>query len=457
MSITQRPHFGTDGIRGNAEQELTNHFVYALGKAIGSAIIDEHPDDIEFIEIIIGRDTRRSGERILYSLASGLSSLGINVVNIGILPTPGISLNAEKRNSYACAITASHNPVQDNGIKVFSQGGVKTDEIFEEKIESLLNKFLQDEYDTDNFATIKINDNSKLAYETYINWLHSVFETLSLSGLTIALDCANGASCKPAPEIFTKLDANVLAINTQENGININNKCGATNLESLTKFVNTNPVDIAFAFDGDADRIIVLDENAKIYNGDHILALFALNQNLDPKTVVATSMSNGGLKQFLNNIDTNFIETEVGDKNVTQAMKVSSSKIGGEQSGHIIHSDYAFFGDGVLIALLISEIYAKKKKIMQKYKSSELLNLFEPMVQIHEKVQVSNKALAATSINIEEAIKQHLFMLGENARIVIRPSGTENIVRIMVEADEKDMAEKSIIELIDIVKESCKE
>ena len=455
-----RPHFGTDGIRGNAENELTDDFVFALGQAISTAIFDEitkNKSD-EIVEIIIGRDTRISGARIEKHMSDGLIMGGARVTSVGILPTPAISLNVEKQNVYACAITASHNPAEDNGIKVFMRGGTKTDEEFEAKIEHYLDIYLNSKTKVEVLHEFEVKDATGFSFDTYIAWLSTLFSDLSLNDVTVALDCANGASYETAPTIFEQLGAKVLAINTENNGVNINNKCGATHLESLQNFVKkSNTIDLAFAFDGDADRIVVVDEIGNVYDGDYILALLASEMGFDPRIVVATSMSNGALKQYLSTINYDFLETQVGDKNVAIGMAETGAKIGGEQSGHIIVTDYAPFGDGVLIALLISKIYASKKIEDETIKLSEMLNLFTPMVQLHEKVVVSNKFKAESSPKISDATQAHLEKLGEGSRIVIRPSGTENIVRIMVEASEKELAEKSMKDLISVVEEACKE
>lgn len=453
MSVSIRPHFGTDGIRGNAERDLTDKFVVALGKSIASAIFDDLKNKnatTDQVTVLIGRDSRSSGIRIEAALSEGLILGGCLVKFLGILPTPAIAINAQELGTYACAITASHNPAQDNGIKVFASGGIKTDDLFENNIEKYLDIYIED-LNIDYEKQFEIFDLTESALKTYCSFLMSKFNDLDLSGISIALDCANGASYEVAPSIFETFGANVLAINTQSDGVNINNKCGATDLDSLINFVKENNVDIAFAFDGDADRIMLLDENANVYDGDYILALLAKELKIDPKVVVATSMSNGSLKQYLDSIDYEFIETDVGDKNVAIAMAESNSTLGGEQSGHIIALDYSPFGDGILIALLISKILLSKK-----VKASEILNLFTPMVQLHEKVVVANKAKAVSSDKIEQSMEEHLELLGDNARIVIRPSGTEDIVRIMVEANKKDLAIRSMNELIDVVKESCK-
>lgn len=454
-----RPHFGTDGIRGNAENDLGDEFVFALGQAISTAIFDEvtkNKSD-EIVEILIGRDTRISGARIEKQLSDGLIMAGARVTSVGILPTPAIILNAQKQNLYACAITASHNPASDNGIKVFCRGGSKTDEEFEAKIEHYLDIYLDGKVDVEVTHEFETQITTGFSFDTYIGWLSTLFSELSLAGITVALDCANGASYETAPTIFEQLGAKVLTLNTENNGVNINNGCGAMHLESLIEYVQKlSTIDLAFAFDGDADRIMVVDEQGNVYDGDHILALLASELGFDPRIVVATSMSNGGLKKYLSSINYDFIETEVGDKNVMTAMVESGAKIGGEQSGHIIVSDYASFGDGALIALLISQIFVAKKLEDESVKLSEIFQLFSPMVQLHEKVVVSNKFQAESSPTIDQATSAHLEKLGKGARIVIRPSGTEDIVRIMVEANKRELAENSMEDLKSVVELACK-
>ncbi len=455
MSQIKRPHFGTDGIRGNADADLNDDFIFALGKSIYASILDIQ-NGLEEFTILIGTDTRTSGTRIKNALSAGLQHSGVKIIDVGILPTPAISLNAKIENAYACAITASHNPSEDNGIKVFAKGGAKTDDKFETLIENYLDKYISLDEEPD-ITELKMSDGIKNAYTNYLSWLKDFFDPQNLKGLKVALDCANGASFDTGPKTFSNLGAQVEAINIENDGTNINKNCGATNLESLQNHVNKVDIDIAFAFDGDADRIIVLDQNGKMYDGDYILALLAKELKSEPKTVVATTMSNGALKRYLEDTKVNFLQTDVGDKNVAIGMLDSNAKIGGEQSGHIIHKDYADFGDGVLIALLISNIFIKNRIIFPNLKASEMLDLFTPMVQLHDKVKVANKTLASSSTKIREAIDSQLSILGSNARIVIRPSGTENVVRVMVEADDEDSAKNSIAILIDVVKENCKE
>jgi phosphoglucosamine mutase len=440
------PHFGTDGVRGTAGENLTTQFVYCLGRAIVEAMGAQ--------EFLIGRDTRMSGKELSDALISGLVDASASATNIGILTTPAIAVNADHKNVAACVITASHNPAEDNGIKVFDVGGNKISEETERSIETQLFELIESSATT-NIVHHDIDANeAQAAQNFYEAFLLNACGQPDLSSLTIAIDCANGASFDVAPRVFEHTGAKVIAINTESDGQNINNQCGATHLDPLMKLVGESQADIGFAFDGDADRVICVDDKGVLRDGDYILALFAEDLHergaLINNTVVATSMSNGALKQLLESDSIVFCETPVGDKYVASEMARTGAVLGGEQSGHIIRSDKSQWGDGILNALLISDVLVRSKKTPH-----DLLNLFHPMAQLHGKIAVAHKAKAQENSAISTSINKELEGLGDGARIIVRPSGTEDVVRITVEAQDEAQANESLARLSSLVEEVC--
>lgn len=450
MSNSTRPKFGTDGVRGTYGENLTAEFVYNFGRAITRVL----GSDIEFL---IGRDTRMSGPVLTNALIAGIEEEGGKIRDAGILTTPGIATIARRDSLRACAITASHNPASDNGVKVFDVAGVKIDSDTEQAIEVELEKLLDssDPYEPIEKELSPVSDVTK----DYVAYLYDALNGTSLEGLTVALDCSNGAAYGVAPAVFLLANSRIVAINTESDGVHINDNCGATHLGALVQCVRENRADIGFAFDGDADRVIVVDNSGNVRDGDTILALFAAemkdNDDLSNNTVVATSMSNGGLKAYLHEQDINFVETSVGDKYVLEEMLKNSFALGGEQSGHIIRTDFATWGDGVLNALLIAKIFSEKRKSNKKLTSTELLQLFSPMIQLHDKVHVHNKALSENNEEIEMAISNELAALGEGSRVIVRPSGTEEVVRITVEGLIEKSVQESLSRLAHLVQEVC--
>lgn len=449
--VFSRPHFGTDGVRGEYGKNLTDEFVFYLGQAIALCLGTN-------IEFVVGRDTRKSGTILEKSLVAGLISKGAKVQSLGVLPTPGVAFIARRDLVRACVITASHNPPSDNGIKVFDIGGVKIDS----KVESAIEKELETLINTGNYPTnfqeldVIASDQ---AYKDYVGYLLDALGGTQLDGLKIVLDCANGAAFNVAPAVFLLAGAVVVAINTDSDGININENCGATHLDELRKQVLFHQANIGFAFDGDADRLMVVDNKSNVHNGDSILALFALDMasknELSNKTVVATSMSNGGLKTFLTKNGLSLVETAVGDKYVLEEMLSNDYSLGGEQSGHIIRTDHAIWGDGVLNALLISKIFKYLNGLGPAISAEKMFSLFTPMAQMHAKISVSNKLKSVNNEVILSAIEQEIEILGKESRVIIRPSGTEEVVRITVEGLNEESLHASIDRLSLVIKEEC--
>ncbi len=451
MSRISRPAFGTDGVRGTFGENLTAEFVYNLGRAITRVL----GNDIPFL---VGRDTRMSGPVLTNALTAGIESEKGTTRDAGILSTPGIATIARRDSLRACAITASHNPAPDNGVKVFDVAGIKIDSRREQEIEAELEKLLEhnDPYEPQENQLETFSDVTK----DYVGYLYDALQGTYLDGLSIALDCSNGAAYGVAPAVFLLANARITAINTESDGVHINDECGATHLGSLVQCVREKRADIGFAFDGDADRVIVVDNSGNIRDGDTILGLFATEMkrhgDLTNNTVVATSMSNGGLKSYLHEHDIEFVETSVGDKYVLEEMLKNSYALGGEQSGHIIRTDYATWGDGILNALLIAKIFAEKRLTNAALTSAEMLDLFTPMIQLHDKVHVHNKERSHNNAEIESAIAQERALLGEDSRVIIRPSGTEEVVRITVEGLIAQSVQDSLARLAHVVQEVCK-
>lgn len=448
--MSTRPHFGTDGVRGTFGENLTTDFVFCLGRSIARVLGTER-------DFLIGRDTRMSGATLANALIAGIEHENGRIQDAGVLTTPGIATIARRDLLRACAITASHNPASDNGVKVFDVGGVKIDAEVEEKIENELEHLLTKEipYVLDETERPLVTDATK----DYVAYLYESLDNTFLNGLTIALDCANGAAYGVGPSVFLLAGARVAAINTESDGVRINDECGATHLEPLIRSVRESRADIGFAFDGDADRVIVVDNKGAVRDGDYVLALFAEDMkkrgDLSNNSVVATTMSNGALKTYLADHDIKFVETSVGDKYVLEEMLEHSYALGGEQSGHIIRTDYSTWGDGILNALLVSKILAEGKILNKDLTSSELFSLFTPLVQRHTKISVSHKEKSSSDSTIEEAISQEVSALGEGSRVIIRPSGTEDVVRITVEGLIEESVLESLKRLEHVVREVC--
>jgi phosphoglucosamine mutase len=450
MDLQARPRFGTDGVRGTYPSTLDAGFVFSLGRAIARVVGTDET-------YVIGRDTRESGPILFNALSDGLRKEGATIDNVGILPTPGIAMISEKLQRPACVITASHNPAQDNGIKVFNVGGLKVDSVQEQSIERELDDLLVSS--TTYEPREEIEKDTSDAPSMYVDYLLNKASRPSLSGLSVVLDCANGASFYIAPTVFKLAGANVHAINTESDGRKINDACGATHLDELQRAVTSYGADIGFAFDGDADRVVAVDSNGTVRDGDTVLALFALDMKekgkLEHNCVVATTMSNGALRIFLSEHSIGFSETDVGDKYVLEDMMNNNYELGGEQSGHIIRTDCAQWGDGVLNALLIAKILAEKKTMDAETTSASMFELFTPLIQLHDKVTVVNKNSAAGNTDITSEVDRQLQLLGENARVIVRPSGTEEIVRITVEASSEETARNSVAQLREVIEKVC--
>lgn len=406
-------YFGTDGIRGVYGEEISPSIAYSCGNSL-ARLCDKK-------KVLIGRDTRTSGDVLSLSFASGLMSAGVSVVDVGITTTPIIAFLTKRfAFDFGVVISASHNPSNFNGIKIFDKYGYKISEETENQIER---KFIQTSlYGYENLGRFYFKP--KLIKE-YKKEILKHFQ--SLGGLKVVLDCANGASYKIAKELFEKLGANVISINNKNDGININNNCGALYPDKLVQTVLKNNADIGFAFDGDADRIICCDEKGNLIDGDDILYLLSNYSTLHPKEIVGTVMTNKGLEKALNVQGIKLIRADVGDKYVVEKMKNNNILLGGEPSGHIIIHNLATTGDGVLTAIAISNIVKNQKE-----KVSKLVK-FVKFPQVNINVPVVDKFRILNSDKLSKEILKIQQIFGENGRVLVRASGTEPKVRIMCE------------------------
>lgn len=449
--------FGTDGIRGRANVfPLTVDMISRIGMAIGSVLKREgHRNNI-----VIGKDTRLSGYMIEDALAAGLNAVGIDVLLLGPIPTPGVAMLTRTMNcDIGIMISASHNPYYDNGIKLFDSNGIKFPDDIEKKIEDCLEvNCFQGFLATDDTLGRRTVSEHSLYQQRYIQFLKNTFPRhLSLEGIKIALDCANGASYKIAPTVFTELGAEVFVIGNQPNGTNINRECGSTDIRALQKLVVDKGADIGIALDGDADRIIIVDEGGNEIDGDKIIALIATKM-LDTKelmgnTVVVTQMSNLGLENYLKSLGLDVVRTQVGDRYVAEEMRKNGYNLGGEQSGHIILGDYSTTGDGVLIALQVLAILARENG----RKISDITNLYKSVPQMLKNVEYDKtKSNPLENSKVKAVISKAEEELKGNGRLLIRKSGTQPLIRVMAESSDEKLMERAVGEIAGEIEKACK-
>ena len=439
-------YFGTDGIRGTVNQgNITGEKFFKFGLATGTYFKNQKKSK----QIaIIAKDTRLSGYTLEPALVSGLVSGGMHVFTLGPLPTNGLAmLTKSMKANMGIMITASHNPYYDNGLKLFGPNGMKLSDKIEKKIEKLI-----DAKNTKQLTNPKLLGRVKRledGNDRYIEILKKNFpKNFHLKGTKIVLDCANGACYKAAPKLLKELGANVISIGIKPNGLNINERCGSTHPLKIRSVVKKCKAHVGISFDGDADRIIMCDEKGKIIDGDQIIAMLAKRWKLKKILkggVVGTLMSNYGLEKFLKNEKISFSRSKVGDRYVKEKMKKLNFNLGGEQSGHIILGKFATTGDGLLVALEVLFSLRKQKK------ASELLNVFKPLPQILENITVKDKEMIST-YKCKNAIKKANKLMGQMGRILVRKSGTEPKIRIMVESYDKSL----ILKCLRIIKLSIK-
>jgi phosphoglucosamine mutase len=440
-----KKYFGTDGIRGTANKfPMTAEIALKVGMAVGA----KFTDGAHRHRVVIGKDTRLSGYVIEPALTAGFASVGMDVFLVGPVPTPAVSMLTKSiRADIGIMISASHNPYHDNGIKIFNRDGHKLSDKLEKEIEALIESDITPHLaKSESFGRVKRLDDANNRYIEFVK--NSFPKEKSLTGLKIVVDCANGASYSIAPKIFWELGAEVVAIGVDPNGFNINEECGSTHPEALCKKVLEEKADIGIALDGDADRLLVVDEKGQAIDGDKIIALIAEKLHdrgeLKKDTVVITQMSNLALENYLNYIGVSTIRSQVGDRYVLEEMRKNGCNFGGEQSGHIVLSDYSATGDGLVAALQVLSVICDTKK-----PASEVLNLFELFPQILKNIKFdSGKKNPLEEKSVQEFIEKKSKELGEEGRILVRKSGTENLIRVMVEGKSKKQIEEIADEII---------
>ena len=441
-----RKYFGTDGIRGIAGESLTADLSFKVGKALGKLLTEkkEHP------KVIIGRDTRISCDMIEHALSAGLTSTGVHVMTVGIIPTPAIAyLTKTIETDSGIMISASHNPYQDNGIKIFGPDGFKLTDEQELEIEHLIDN--SDEIKNASFEKIgKLYGANELSQK----YVQHIKQSISgdLSGIKIALDCANGATTGVAPFIFGDLEADIETIGCQPNGININDNVGSTKINTIAEFVKNNDVDMGFAFDGDGDRVLAVDAKGNIVDGDKIMFILAKHLKdrgeLKDNMVVSTVMSNIGFYKAIDEHGLQSVKTAVGDRYVVEEMRNNDYSLGGEQSGHIILMNYATTGDGILTAVKLADIIKSSGKSLE-----ELANEVSIYPQKLVNIKVIDKKAAMEDSEILDECKKVEKELEGNGRILLRASGTENLIRVMVEASSDELTDKYCEQVARIVRE----
>ncbi len=444
-----RKLFGTDGVRGVANiYPMTSEIAMQIGRAI-AFIVKNHAKGHQ---IVIGKDTRLSGYMIENALAAGICSMGVNVQVLGPLPTPGIAfITTSMRADAGVVISASHNPFQDNGIKIFSSNGFKLPDEVEADIEDLIfsQKMAALRPVADEVGKASRIDDAK---GRYIVFLKNTFpKKYTLDDFHIVLDCAHGATYKVAPFVFSELGARVTTIGVNPDGKNINHECGALHPEVMAEKVKQLGADIGLALDGDGDRLIVCDEHGEIVDGDHIMAICARElmgrRKLKKKTLVATVMSNMGLEKAMQEMNGHMVRTQVGDRYVVEMMRAKGYNFGGEQSGHLVFLDHNTTGDGILAGLQLLAIMIKKKKPL-----SELAAIMTSYPQVLENVRMATKIAPEQIAGFSEALKKAEEKLGRRGRLLVRPSGTEPVIRVMAEGEDEQEIRTIALELCDIIR-----
>ncbi len=438
-----KKYFGTDGIRGTANKfPITPDIALKVGVAVGAKFIDGSHRH----RVVIGKDTRLSGYMVESALTTGLLAVGMDVFLVGPVPTPAVSmLTKSLRADIGIMISASHNPFYDNGIKIFDKSGNKLSDAVEKEIESMIDGDINTYLAKPNMLgkAKRIED----ARGRYVEFVKNSFpKDKSLEGLKVVIDCANGAAYSMAPAILWELGAQVIAIGVTPDGFNINENCGSTHPEFLSKAVLENKADIGIALDGDADRLLVVDENGEVISGDKIIGLIAEKLhnegNLKKDTVVATQMSNLALEEYLRYFGVSLVRVNVGDRYVLEEMKKSGYNFGGEQSGHIVLGDYSTTGDGLIAALQVLEILSAQKK-----PASQITNIFELMPQILRNVKYQGNDNPLESDAVQNAIKAAESRLKGEGRVLVRKSGTEKLIRIMVEGKDQNLIEEIALKI----------
>ncbi len=451
-------YFGTDGFRGEANVDLTADHAYQVGRFLGwyYGELKRRGGSNEPAKIVIGKDTRRSSYMFEYTLVAGLTASGADAYLLHVTTTPSVAY-VTRVDEFDCGImiSASHNPYYDNGIKLLNRFGEKMEEdvidLVEDYIDGKLELFGQkwEQLPYGKREQVGCTVDYVSGRNRYIGYLISL-GLYSFKGMKVGLDCANGASWNIAKSVFDALGAKTYLINAEPNGTNINNNAGSTHIEILQQYVVANGLDVGFAYDGDADRCLCVDENGQVVNGDHILYILGdyMRQmgQLDNNTVVTTVMSNFGLYKALDEKGIGYAKTKVGDKYVYEYMVKNGCRLGGEQSGHIIISKYATTGDGILTSLKMMEVMlAKKKKLSQ---LTEGLTIYP---QVLKNVRVVSKPEAQNDPEVQKAVAEVAEELGDTGRILVRESGTEPVIRVMVEAPSKAVCQECVDRVVNVI------
>ena len=451
-------YFGTDGFRGEANENLTADHAYRVGRFLGwyYSTIKKQAGSDESAKIVIGKDTRRSSYMFEYALAAGITASGADAYLLHVTTTPSVAY-VTRVDEFDCGvmISASHNPFYDNGIKLLNGSGEKMEEAVIDLVEDYLDGKSQafgQEYPEIPFAKrekIGRTVDYMAGRNRYIGYLISLGK-FSFKGKRVGLDCANGASWNIAKSVFEALGAKTYVINDAPNGININENAGSTHIENLQKFVLEKELDVGFAYDGDADRCLCVDETGAVITGDHILYILGKymkeQDELDNNTVVTTVMSNFGLYKALDKAGIDYAKTKVGDKYVYEYMAQNGCRVGGEQSGHIIISKYATTGDGILTSLKVMEVLMEKKATL-----SQLCKGLTIYPQVLKNVRVKDKPAAQNDPKVQEAVQAVADKLGTTGRILVRESGTEPVIRVMVEAPTKEECQQYVDSVVDVI------
>ncbi len=452
-------YFGTDGFRGEANCNLTADHAFKVGRFLGwyYGQVKHRAGFDEPARIVIGKDTRRSSYMFEYSLVGGLVASGADAYLLHVTTTPSVAYVA-RTDSFDCGImiSASHNPYYDNGIKLINGSGEKMDESVIRLVEAYLDGELYafdrhwDELPLAKREQIGRTVDYVSGRNRYVGYLISL-GMYSFKGKRIGLDCANGSAWNIAKSVFDALGAKTYVINAEPNGYNINANAGSTHIEGLQKYVVENGLDIGFAYDGDADRCLCVDELGNVVTGDHILYIcgkYMKEKGMLPgNTVVTTVMSNFGLYKAFDEAGIDYAKTKVGDKYVYEHMMLNNNRLGGEQSGHIIFSKHASTGDGILTSLMVMEVMMSRKKTL-----SQLCEGFTFYPQVLKNVRVANKANAQEDADVQAAVAEVASKLGDSGRILVRESGTEPVIRVMVEAEEHETCEKYVDYVVDVIR-----
>src|SRR5215213_9637732 len=443
--------FGTDGVRGKANEALTAELALDVSVAAAHVLAETGEFRGERPFAVVGRDPRASGEFLEAAVVAGLASAGLDVVRLGVVPTPGVAyLTGHCEADLGVMLSASHNPMPDNGIKFFARGGTKLDDAVEDAIESRM----REEWARPTGAGVgRVTEDASRVEDYIAHLVNSLGRPVSLESLRVVVDCANGAAYVAAPAALEAQGAEVVRIHAEPDGININENCGSTHMDSLRAAVLEQHADLGIALDGDADRCMAVDTFGRIVDGDQILAILALalreQGRLKNDTIVATVMSNLGLINAMRSVGVTVQQTKVGDRYVLEAMKAGGFSLGGEQSGHIVMLEHATTGDGVLTALHLMNRMATSGQSL-----AQLASVMTRLPQVLINVPDVDKSRAATDPELAAAVSKAQAELGDSGRVLLRPSGTESLVRVMVEAETYETANGVAHRLADIVKAS---